>query len=155
MAWSPLCSLTTSWRKASTTRSFAFTLAPPSRDAAASLVLCPGAAVVAFAAAPATPREVAARAAVTATHCNFLITSSFMLGSWTLIYCLRGRFALNDLDWSSYSMAPSGNLAEHEPARQRALVGHDRPARRSSSARSGPGRERRAGQACNPLMCWL
>jgi hypothetical protein len=48
-------------------------------DAAASWARCPGAAVAAFAAAPATPRAAAARAAVTATRCNFPMTISFVL----------------------------------------------------------------------------
>src|SRR5580692_9502129 len=75
----PLCSLTTSWRNASTTRSFALTDPAPPHDGAAAWVRCAGAAVVAFAVAPATPKPATARAAATAARCSLFMTISFVL----------------------------------------------------------------------------
>src|SRR5690242_4696344 len=73
----------TSWRNVSTTRSFALTLPAPPRIAVAAWVGCVGAAVAALAVTPATASP-AARATATATRCNFLMTSSFILGFETL-----------------------------------------------------------------------
>src|SRR3984957_20737714 len=97
----------TSWRNASTTRSFALTL-PALHDTVAAWLLCPGAAVVAFAAAPATPRPAAVRATATAARCNFRMTGSFVLDARNTDLIVQVNVNPSWLDQSSHPASLRG-----------------------------------------------
>src|SRR5689334_16255398 len=104
----------TSWRNASTTCSFARTDPAPPHDAAA-WARCPGAAVVAFAAAPATPRPAAARAAATAARCSFFMTISLVLCPGDLDLIVHVNTEPNYLTCQVISVLSSATYPSYTP----------------------------------------
>src|ERR1700722_12003998 len=106
----------TSRRKASTSRSLAVTVEtlPPTRAAVAGWAECSTVTVFAFAVAPLTARPAAAvaaaRAVARATRCNFLMTSSFMLGRNVINLTVQ-------VDRTGKLLEPSSHKSEERPAR--------------------------------------